>query len=174
MPIRLQRKLETIEDLIDIEACLRAMYNTVAGTACQALLTMEYVCWRNRVIGLLRKGGGIPSQAPHPDSGQLPDSQHGGGEGNHWRRSCVGSGSCMPGTRALYTSCCPRSAMDAMDAMDAQGHSSCSRVPRNESTQRQRSNPPNTAWTRDKKKATMYLRSTDYVFLHPEHDNRVS
>ena len=81
MPIRLQRKLETIEDLIDIEACLRAMYNTVAGTACQALLTMEYVCWRNRVIGLLRKGGGIPSQAPHPDSGQLPDSQHGGGGG---------------------------------------------------------------------------------------------
>jgi len=50
MGIRLVRKLENMQDLILLEQCLRAMYLTADKTTCQALMTMEYQCWRNNVI----------------------------------------------------------------------------------------------------------------------------
>ena len=50
MTIIIVRKLASVQDLVDIEGCLRTMYNTADGTTCQALLTMEYQCWRNSVI----------------------------------------------------------------------------------------------------------------------------
>jgi len=50
MGIRLVRKLESMQDLILLEQCLRAMYLTADKTTCQALMTMEYQCWRNNVI----------------------------------------------------------------------------------------------------------------------------
>ena len=45
----LKCKLESVEDLIELEKCLRVIYKTVDGTTCQALMTFEYVSWRNKV-----------------------------------------------------------------------------------------------------------------------------
>ena len=45
----LKCKLESVEDLIELEKCLRVVYKTVDGTTCQALMTFEYVSWRNKV-----------------------------------------------------------------------------------------------------------------------------
>jgi hypothetical protein len=50
MGIRLVRKLESMQDLILLEQCLRAMYLTADKTTCQALMTMEYQCWRNKTF----------------------------------------------------------------------------------------------------------------------------
>lgn len=58
MTIRIVRKLASVQDLVDIELCLRAMYNTADGTTCQAMLTMEYQCWRNSVIRQLLSTAG--------------------------------------------------------------------------------------------------------------------
>jgi hypothetical protein len=39
-----------MNDLINVEKCLRAMYHTADGATCQAMMTMEYQCWRRNVI----------------------------------------------------------------------------------------------------------------------------
>jgi len=50
MTIRLVRKLTCIQDLFLVEKCIRVMYHTADGATCQALMTMEYQCWRNKVM----------------------------------------------------------------------------------------------------------------------------
>ena len=50
MTIRLVRKLTCMQDLFLVEKCIRVMYHTADGATCQALMTMEYQCWRNKVM----------------------------------------------------------------------------------------------------------------------------
>jgi hypothetical protein len=45
----LKRKLDSLEDLIELEKCLRVIYKTEDGTTCQALMTFEYISWRNKI-----------------------------------------------------------------------------------------------------------------------------
>jgi|688.fasta_scaffold234764_2 hypothetical protein len=45
-----KHKLETMEDLVKLEKCLRVIYKTIDGETCQALMTLEYVSWRNKVV----------------------------------------------------------------------------------------------------------------------------
>ena len=53
MHFREVRKLCSLEDLRGVEQTLRSLYCAADGTSCQALLTMEYQLWRNRVLQLL-------------------------------------------------------------------------------------------------------------------------
>ena len=50
MTIQLVKNLHCMNDLLNVEKCLRAMYNTANGATCQAMMTMEYQCWRRNVI----------------------------------------------------------------------------------------------------------------------------
>jgi hypothetical protein len=50
MTFKLQCNLSCMHDLVELEKCLRVIYKTAEGNACQALMTLEYVCWRNKVI----------------------------------------------------------------------------------------------------------------------------
>jgi len=50
MAIQVVKKLQNIKDLFDVEKCLRAMYQTADGATCQAMMTMEYKCWRHNVV----------------------------------------------------------------------------------------------------------------------------
>jgi hypothetical protein len=50
MTIQLVKKLENIKDLFNVESCIRAMYQTADGATCQAMMTMEYRCWRHNVV----------------------------------------------------------------------------------------------------------------------------
>jgi len=50
MTICLKRKLANVNDLVDLELCLRALYNTTDGVHCQALLTTAYQSWRHKIV----------------------------------------------------------------------------------------------------------------------------
>ncbi len=50
MTFKLQCNLSCMHDLVELEKCLRVIYKTAEGNACQTLMTLEYVCWRNRVV----------------------------------------------------------------------------------------------------------------------------
>jgi hypothetical protein len=39
-----------MQDLVEVEKCIRTMYHTADGATCQALLTMEFQSWRNNVM----------------------------------------------------------------------------------------------------------------------------
>ena len=46
----LKRKLDSLEDLIELEKCLRVIHKTTDGVTCQTLMTLQYVSWRNKVV----------------------------------------------------------------------------------------------------------------------------
>lgn len=50
MPLCIVRPLAKMQDLSDVEACIRSVYNTTSGVTCQALRTMEFLCWRKQVV----------------------------------------------------------------------------------------------------------------------------
>jgi hypothetical protein len=50
MSLRVVRKLASTDDMTEVEQCIRAMYLTSDGTSCQALMTSEFLSWRNKVI----------------------------------------------------------------------------------------------------------------------------
>jgi len=50
MSLRVVRKLASMEDMTEVEQCIRAMYLTSDGTSCQALMTSEFQSWRNKVL----------------------------------------------------------------------------------------------------------------------------
>jgi len=50
MSLRVVRKLVSMEDMTEVEQCIRAMYLTSDGTSCQALMTSEFQSWRNKVL----------------------------------------------------------------------------------------------------------------------------
>jgi len=50
MTICLKRKLANVNDLVNLELCLRALYNTTDGVHCQALLTTAYQSWRHKIV----------------------------------------------------------------------------------------------------------------------------
>jgi hypothetical protein len=58
----LKRKLDSLEDLIQLEKFLRVIYKTEDGSTCQALMTFEYISWRNKITRQLAK----PSDTGEP------------------------------------------------------------------------------------------------------------
>ena len=38
-----KNKLETMEDLLELEKCLRVIHKTTDGVTCQTLMTLQYV-----------------------------------------------------------------------------------------------------------------------------------
>ena len=57
-----KRKLDSLEDLIQLEKYLRVIYKTEDGSTCQALMTFEYISWRNKITRQLTK----PSDTGEP------------------------------------------------------------------------------------------------------------
>ena len=45
MVVRLRKRMEKMQDIIEFESCLRRLYNTASGVYCQALLTTAYLKW---------------------------------------------------------------------------------------------------------------------------------
>lgn len=54
MSLCIERQLSSIGDLLIIENILRSVYYTLDGAPCQAMLTMEYQNWRNKVVKHLK------------------------------------------------------------------------------------------------------------------------
>lgn len=50
MSLCIERQLSSIADLAVIESILRSVHYTVDGAPCQAMLTLEYQNWRNKVV----------------------------------------------------------------------------------------------------------------------------
>ena len=57
-----KRKLDSLEDLIQLEKYLQVIYKTEDGSTCQALMTFEYISWRNKITRQLTK----PSDTGEP------------------------------------------------------------------------------------------------------------
>lgn len=77
MTIQLVKKLHNIKDLLDVEKTLRAMYQTADGAICQAMMTMEYKCWRHNVMRRISSSTpSIPSQQDSQNQLRLqPDAE---------------------------------------------------------------------------------------------------
>lgn len=60
-------RLRSVEDLRGVENKLRSLYSANDGIACQALMTMEYQMWRNRVLQQLLRlpAGETREESPH-------------------------------------------------------------------------------------------------------------
>jgi len=75
MTIQLVKKLYNTKDLFDVEKSLRTMYQTADGAICQAMMTMEYKCWRHNVMRrLLSNTPSIPLQQDSQNQLQ-PDAE---------------------------------------------------------------------------------------------------
>lgn len=95
MVITLRKKLERVQDLEEFESCLRKLYNTTSGVCCQALLTIAYLQWRQKIRSRLLLG----LESEDSQGSRLQDGVGGG----LWKKEEMPLETYLPGFRLAYS-----------------------------------------------------------------------